>query len=174
MSISNEQLQLIERLLNLPGVRVMDADVVGEREVTILIEATGDHAICNDCGQKATEFCGPSPRLRLRHFQVFNRPAYLYLRPKRFRCLHCYGQPETTRLDDWYDLRSGMTRAFAESLLLEILGGALNDLTLKHQVSRDLLRGILKRYVTSEVEGLNDKAPAVINGVGGDRSLTRL
>jgi len=172
MSISNEQLQLIERLLNLPGVRVLDADVFSEREITIQVETAGDHAMCNRCGRKAVEFCGPGARLRLRHFQVFNRPAYLYLRAKQFRCLHCYGQPETTRLEDWYDLQSGMTRAFAESLMLEIVVGALNELMLKHQVSRDLLRGILKPYITSEVEGLNDRAPAVISGEGSDRNLT--
>lgn len=171
MSISNEQLQLIERLLNLPGVRVMDADIANEREMTIQVEATGDHAICNSCGQKATEFYGPGMRLRLRHFQVFSRPVYLSLAPKRFRCLHCHYQPTTTRVDDWYDVQSGMTRVFAESLLMEIVSRALNEALLKHQVSRDLLRGILKRYIASEVEGLNGKAPAVVNGVESHRTV---
>jgi hypothetical protein len=31
MSISNEQLQLIERLLNLPGGGVLDVDIIDER-----------------------------------------------------------------------------------------------------------------------------------------------
>jgi hypothetical protein len=170
MSISNEQSQLIERLLNLPGVQDLGANITNEREVTIQVETDGDHAIRHNCGQEATEFYGYGVRLRLRHFQVFNRRVYLYLCPKRFSCVHCYGWPTKTRLDDWYDAQSGMTRAFAESLLMEIVGVASNDALAKHQISYDLLRGILKRYDMSGVEGLNGKAPTVISVVRGDRS----
>jgi len=67
-----------------------------------------------------------------------------------------------------------MTRAFAESLLMEIVGGALNDALLKHQISHDLLRGVLKRCAANGVEGLNDNAPAVISMVMSDRSVTGL
>jgi len=56
MSVSNEQLQLIERLLNLPGVRVLDVDLVNEREAPIQVETATDHAICQEWGQKVAEF----------------------------------------------------------------------------------------------------------------------
>jgi hypothetical protein len=55
------------------------------------------------------------------------------------------------RLGDWYDAQSGMTRAFAESLLMEIVGGALNEAPLKHQISYDLMRGAFKRCVRAEL-----------------------
>ena len=57
---------------------------------------------------------------------------------------------------------------------MEIVGDAFNDALLKRQVSYDLPRGILKRNVTNEVEGLNDKGPAVISGVESDRSFASL
>ena len=169
MSISSGQLLLIERLLNLPGVRVLDADNINEREAPIHVETDDDHAMCHNCGEKATEFYGYGMSLRLRHFQVFDRRVYLYPRTKRFSCLQCYDRPTTARLDDWYDAQSGMTRAFAESLLKEIVGGAMDDALLKHRISYDLLCGILKCHVVSGVEGLNDNAPAVISGVRSDR-----
>ena len=121
MVIPKEQLQLIEQLLNLPGVRVLDADIA-EREMTIQIETTDDCAICHKCGQKATEFYCDGEALRLRHLPVFNRRVYLSYRPKRYRCLHCDDRPTTTRRDDWYDAKAGVTRAFAQFLLLEIVG----------------------------------------------------
>jgi hypothetical protein len=163
MSLPKEQLQMIEP--NLPGVQILNADIVNEREVTIQVETAGDRAVCHNCGQKAIGFCGHGARLRPRHFQVFNRRSYLCMRPKRFGRPHCCDRPTTTHLDDWYDTQSGMTRAFAESLLPEIVG-PLNDAPLKHQVSYYLQRGVLERNVAGEVEGLNDKAPAVIGGVG--------
>jgi transposase len=151
MSIPNEQLQLIEQLLNLPGVRVLNAEIA-EREMTIQIEATDDHALCHKCGQKATEFYCLSEALRLRHLPVFNRRVYLSYRPKRYRCLNCHDRPTTTRRDDWYDAKAGVTRAFAQFLLLEIVGATLSDVAFKHQVSYDLLRGLLHRHVGGEVD----------------------
>ena len=151
MSIPKEQLQLIEQLLNLPGVRVLDADIA-EREMTIQIETTDDYAICHKCGRKATEFNCYGETLRLRHLPVFNRRVYLSYRPKRYRCLNCDDRPTTTRRDDWYDAKVGLTRAFAEFLLREIIGSTLSDLALKHQVSYDLLRGVLQRRVGGEVD----------------------
>lgn len=151
MAIPKEQLQLIEQLLNLPGVRVLDADIA-EREMTIQIESTDDYAVCHKCGQKATEFYCYGETLRLRHLPVFNRRVYLSYRPKRYRCLNCDDRPTTTRRDDWYDAKAGVTRAFAQFLLLEIVGATLRDVALKHQVSYDLLRGALQRYVGGEVD----------------------
>lgn len=150
MPIPKEQLQLIEQLLNLSGIQVLNAEL-SEQEMTIQIESTEDYAICHKCGRKATEFYCYGETIRLRHFPVFKRRVYLHLRPKRYRCLHCDDHPTTTRRDDWYDAQSGMTRAFAQFLLLEMIGGTLSDVALKHQVSYDLLRGVLNRYVSAEV-----------------------
>jgi hypothetical protein len=64
-------------LLNLPGVRVLGAGVVNEHETPIYqVETDDDHAICINCGQKATEFYGYGMRLRLRYFQAFDRRVY--------------------------------------------------------------------------------------------------
>jgi hypothetical protein len=77
MSISIEQLQPIDRLLNLLGVRVLNADIIIEREAKIQLETTDDHAICHRRVQKATVFYGSWVRLRARHLQVFNRWNYI-------------------------------------------------------------------------------------------------
>jgi transposase len=38
--------------------------------------------------------------LRLRHLPIFNRPVYLYLHTKRYRCLNCEDHPTTTQRGD--------------------------------------------------------------------------
>jgi transposase len=151
MQTSTEQRQLFEQLLNLPGVRVLNVEI-HEREIMIYVEGTDDHSICHKCGQEATKFHGYGEPLRLRHLPAFNRKVYLHLRPKRYACLHCAEEPTTTRGDDWYDAKAGTTRALAEFLLLEIVGSTLSDVGLKHDVSYDLLRGLLKRYVSDQVD----------------------
>jgi hypothetical protein len=79
MSISIEQLQPIDRLLNLLSVRVLDAGIIIEREAKIQFETADDHAICHERWQKATVFNGIGIRLRPRHLQVFNRWVYIYV-----------------------------------------------------------------------------------------------
>ena len=151
MSIPKEQFPLIEQLLNLRGVRVLNVELT-DRKVTIVIEITEDHAICHKCGQKATEFYCLGEEIQLRHFPVFDRQTYLVLRPKRYRCLNCDDRPTTTHRDDWYDARAGITKAFAKFLLREIIGSTLSDVAMKHEVSYDLLRGILDRLVSDKVD----------------------
>jgi hypothetical protein len=58
-----------------------------------------------------------------------------------------------------------MTHAFAESILPGVVGPP-NDAPLKRRVSCDLPQDVLKRHVAGEVGGLNDKSPAIMDGVG--------
>jgi hypothetical protein len=48
----------------------LDADI-SEREMTIQVETTDDNAVCQKCGQKATEFYCYGETLQLRHAPVF-------------------------------------------------------------------------------------------------------
>jgi transposase len=149
--MSTEQLQLFEQLLNLPGVRVLSAEI-NEQEINLTVESTPHWAICHQCGQRATEFHCDGEKLRLRHLPIFNRPVYLTLYTKRYRCLHCDDRPTSTQRGDWYDAQAHCTKAFANYLLFEMVNSTLSDVSLKHQVSYDLLRGLLTRYVSTAVD----------------------
>lgn len=138
-------------LLNLPDVRVVGAEV-SENEIHLRVEHTQHFAICRKCGKRATEFHCDGEKLRLRHLPIFNRPVYLTIQTKRYRCLFCDDHPTTTQRGDWYDADAHCTKAFAEFLLLELINSTLSDVARKHQVSYDLLRGLLVRYVSDEVD----------------------
>lgn len=138
-------------LLNLPQVRVVDA-LLTEAEISLQVEHSQHFAICHKCGARATEFFRNGEKLVLRHLPIFNRPVFLVLQTKRYRCLHCGGHATTTQQGDWYDAQAHCTKALAEFLLLELVNSTINDVTCKHQVSYDLLRGLLMRYVPSAVD----------------------
>src|SRR5262249_31797473 len=116
----------IERLLDMPVLRVLSSEI-NEREISIQVEFSQHHSICHRCGEKATEYVREGEPLRLRHLPIFNRPVYLYLHTKRFRCLNCDDHPTTTQRGDWYDKEAHCTRAFADYLLLEVVGSTLAD-----------------------------------------------
>jgi transposase len=88
----------------------------------------------------------------LRHLPIFERRVSLYLHTKRYRCLHCDDRPSTTQHGDWYDLDAHCTTAFANYLLREIVGSTLLDVTRKHEVAYGVLRGLLLRHVSDQVD----------------------
>ncbi|HZC00634.1 MAG TPA: ISL3 family transposase, partial [Gammaproteobacteria bacterium] len=80
------------------------------------------------------------------------RQVILRLRPKRYRCRYCEGAVTTTERADWYDAKAGCTKTYADFLLLELVNGTLQDVSQKHDVTYDSVRGVLKRYVKGEVD----------------------
>lgn len=136
-------------LLNLPQVRVVDA-LLTEAEITLQVEHTQHFAICHKCGERATEFFRNGEKLVLRHLPIFNRPVFLMLQTKRYRCLHC--EATTTQQGQWYDTEAHCTTALAEFLLLELVNSTISDVVSKHNVSYDVLRGVLTRDVAAEVD----------------------
>jgi transposase len=147
----------IEQLLNIPGIRVLSVKY-DEDKIECQIESTQGYSLCHTCGQKATEFHERGQELELRHLPLCGRQVMLRLRPKRYRCRYCEGAVTTTERADWYDAKAGCTKTYAEFLLLELVNGTLQDVSQKHGVTYDSVRGVLKRYVKGEVDWSQIKA----------------
>ena len=146
-----------EQLLNIPGIRVLSVRAEAH-SIKCEIESTQGYSMCHWCGQKATEFHGYDQALEVRHLPLCGRPVILRLRPKRYRCRYCEGVVTTTECPTWHDTKSGCTKAFAEFLLLELVNSTLQDVSQKHGVTYDIVRGVLKRYVKGEVDWRQIKA----------------
>jgi transposase len=141
----------IEQLLKIPNIHVLNFEM-DDHKIRCDIESTLDHAICHKCGEKATEFYCYGETLVLRHLPICEREVYLHLRTKRYRCLRCESHPTTTEQCDWYDAKSGCTKAYADFLLRELVNSTTSDVAMKHRVSYDVIRGLLRRYVKGEVD----------------------
>lgn len=140
----------IEQLLNLPEIKVLNVEI-SQREIQCEVESTRGFAICYRCGERATKFFEHGETLMLRHLPICERKVTLYLHTKRYRCLYCAGQPTTTERSGWYDAPANCTKAFADSLLRQLVGSTIQDVADKHQVSYGCVRGLLLRYVRGAV-----------------------
>jgi len=141
----------IENLLDLPGVQVLKTEI-HEREISIHVKIESNYTRCHKCGQKATEFHCDGETFRLRHLPIFERRVYLYLHTKRYRCLNCDDHPTTTQHGDWYDLDAHCTKAYTDYLLRDLVGSTLADVARKHEVAYGVLRGLLLRQVSDQVD----------------------
>lgn len=140
-----------EQLLNLPGIRVLSVSC-NEDQMECEIESTQGAARCHQCGNQATQFHEHEKEMVIRHLPLCGRAVLLRLRPKRYRCPHCEGGVTTTERPDWYDAKSGCTKAYAEFLLRELVNSTVQDVACKHGVTYDVVRGVLQRYVRGAVD----------------------
>lgn len=92
----------IEIPLDLPEVRVLKYEA-DRHQIVITVESTRQWAICHKCGQEIRDFHSYNRQLRLRHMPILGRPVIIEIRPKRFRCPTCDGNPR--RRKSW----TGMT-----------------------------------------------------------------
>lgn len=141
---------MIEFPLDLPEVRVLKTELVG-REIIITVESTRDWAYCSRCGRKTQEFHCEGRTLRLRHLPILGRRVYLEIKPKRFKCPYCAGHPTTTQQLDWYDERAPHTRAYEQSLLLQLIGSTITDVARKEGTTYAIVLGAVRRQLEPQV-----------------------
>lgn len=141
---------LIEFPLDLPEVRVLKTELT-EREIIISVESTRQFATCLKCRQQTREFHSYGQTIRLRHLPILERRVWIELRPKRFICRSCTGHPTSTQQLDWYEPRSPHTKAYDQSLLLQLVNSTVSDVAQKQGLGYEAVVGALNRHIAQEV-----------------------
>ena len=111
----------IEIPLDILDVNVIEVEVTKKGEIIITVESTIDGTHCRICGRKTTKRHGQGRAITLRHLPILNMKAYIRIRPIRYQCTYCDGNPTTTQKLPWYDERSPHTRAYEDHILMEMI-----------------------------------------------------
>lgn len=138
--------------LNLPDTRVLEVTTIERGHWLIRVESTLPTTICKRCGRLITDFHGLDQAVRLRHLPLFEVPVFIELRPKRFRCRFCEGNPTTTQKLDWYEPRSPNTKAYEEWLLRLLINSTIADTARKLWLTQELVEGVLDRWLAKQVD----------------------
>ena len=138
--------------LDIPDLRVLQTDLSAAGEFILTVESTLESTNCRRCGRVITEQHGLDESRLLRHLPILGHPVYLRIRPKRFRCPFCEGQPTTTQQLDWYDPKAIHTKAYERHLIVQLINSTLTDVGEKEDVSSAALVGVLDRWITTTVD----------------------
>ncbi len=138
--------------LDIPDVQVLQTDLTKAGEFIVTVESTLTSTSCRRCGRTITEPHGTDQPRLLRHLPILGHPVYLRIRPKRFRCPWCEGQPTTTQQPDWYDPKALHTKAYERHLIVQLINSTLTDVTEKEDVSYVALLGVLDRWIASSID----------------------
>ena len=138
--------------LDIPSVEVdeVEIDRGGNYRVTVHSTVHGTH--CHQCGNVINYFYGYGEFITLRHLSLLGRQVELRIRPRRYRCTQCGGQPTTTQKLAWYEHRSGHTQAFEKHILLACVNCTVLDVSIKEGIGYEAVRGIIDRYIAKGVD----------------------
>lgn len=142
---------LLQIPLDLPDVRIEKCEQTPEGWVITVI-STCQTAVCRQCGRTIDKFHGYDKMITLRHLPIFERPVWIRIKPKRYRCPYCSQGPTTTQRCEWYDPKSPHTKAYENWVLRELINSTLSDVSLKRGISVACVEGILDRHIQRQVE----------------------
>lgn len=138
--------------LDIPNVRVIQAEINKVGELIITIESTKEGTVCRECGREIRKRHGYDEWTIIRHLPVFGRPSYLRYRPRRYQCMECEGQPTTTQRLDWRESNSPHSIVYDDHLLLQLVNATVEDVSIKESVAYDCVLGVLERRIRASVD----------------------
>lgn len=138
--------------LNLPAVRVLSTQRTAQGHWLIRVESTLEGTQCHRCSREIRDFHGLDAAVRLRHLPLFDVPVFVEIRPKRYRCPYCSGNPTTTPPCEWYEPRSPNTKAYEPWALRMLINSTVTDAARKLSVSEETIEGILDRWIARTVD----------------------
>ena len=138
--------------LGIPDVRVLKSEAGERGEIIITIESTKTGTVCRKCGKWITKLHGQDEWVTIRHLPVFGRPSFLRYRPRRYQCQDCEGHPTTTQSLEWHDANSPHSFAYDNHILLQLVNGTVEDVSLKEGLAYDSVAGALERRIETDVD----------------------
>jgi transposase len=143
---------IIQVPLNLSDVRILSTQRTEQGHWLIHVESTVDGTQCRRCGREIRELHGVDTVVRLRHLPLFDIPVFIEIRPQRYRCPSCAGNPTTTPRCAWYEPRSPHTNAYEPWALRLLINATVADAARTLGVSEETLDGSLERGIERAVD----------------------
>ena len=129
--------------LDIEGVRVNRVEVTDNGEVHIHVSSTVDGTRCHRCGRDIHRRYDEGREIKLRHLPILGMPTYIFLKPPRYGCDDCPGNPTTTQQLPWYEPRHAVTKAYAEHVLKLLVNSTVQDVSEKEKIGYDEVEGIV-------------------------------
>jgi len=143
--------QTFEIPLDIPDVTIENVTTNRIGHIEITVKSTVDGTPCHQCGKMTTQFYGEDREITLRHLPILGRQTFIRLRPKRYKCLQCHGNPTTTQTLSWYTPRSSFTKAYEKQILLSLVNSTVQDTSIKEDIGYEAIMGIIDRYMERDI-----------------------
>jgi len=138
--------------LDLPDVQILGSRPEGTERLVIAVESTLIGMPCRRCGRHIEQFHCYGQSIQLQHLPAFGREVKIEIRPKRYRCPHCEGEPTSTQRCAWYELNYPCTRAYEKWVMRLLAHSTVADVSRVTGAGIKTIESIFRRYVDSEAD----------------------
>ena len=139
-------------LLDIPNVVVDEVEIDRQENYRVTLHSIEQGTHCHKCGHFIDHFYGHGEFITLRHLPVMGRQVELRFRPRRYLCTQCREPSTTTQKLEWYEPRSGCTKAFENHILLVCVNSTVLDVSIKEDIGYEAVRGIIDRYIVKRID----------------------
>jgi len=143
--------QTFEIPLDIPDVTIENVTTNRLGHIEITVKSTVEGTPCHRCGKMTTQFYGEDREITFRHLPILGRKTCIRLRPKRYQCFHCHGNPTTTQTLPWYTPRSSLTKADEKQILLRVVNSTVQDTSIKEDIGYEAIMGIIDRHIERDI-----------------------
>jgi transposase len=157
-----ELTEFFNNCLELPGIKTESVERKINGEFVITVTNTAEGTICHKCGREITKFYGYGRETELRHLPILGHKTYIRIRPKRYECPYCEGNPTTTQKVLWYESGSSYTDAYEEHIILAMVSSTVKDVSMKEDIGYEAVMGIIGRRVAGEADWKSFRQPGII------------
>ena len=130
--------------LDIEGVKVSRVEVTDDGEVHIHVSSTVNGARCHRCGRDIHHRYDEGREIKRRHLPILDMPTYIFIKPPRYVCDDCPGNPTTTQHLPWYEPRHAVTKAYAGHILKLLVNSTVQDVSEKEKVGYDEVEDIVE------------------------------
>jgi len=130
--------------LDIEGVKVSRVEVTDDGEVHIHVSSTVNGTQCHRCGRDIHHRYDEGREIKLRHLPILDMPTYIFIKPPRYVCDDCPGNPTTTQHLPWYEPRHAVTKAYAGHVLKLLVNSTVQDVSEKEDIGYDEVEGIVE------------------------------
>jgi transposase len=138
--------------LDIPEVTIQHVETDRHGDFVITVKSTVAGTSCHKCGKKITKVYGEDREITLRHLPILGRKTYIRIRPMRYQCPYCHGNPTTTQQLSWYTPKSAYTKVYEEQTLLKLVNSTVQDVCMKEDLGYEAIMGMIDRHIQGEVD----------------------
>lgn len=135
---------ILTELLNLPNVKIVHYQLVGQNRINLFVESTLSAAICPNCQQVSTSLHEQGEPQMFRDLSIWDRRCWLRLIPRRFKCATC--QNTFVERLAWREPERGYSLRYEQHVFQRACKEPVTQVAKDEGLSEEAVQGIFERW----------------------------
>jgi transposase len=135
---------ILTELLNLPNIKVVHYQLVGQNRINLFVESTLPAALCPNCQQASTNQHDQGEPQMLRDLSIWDRRCWLRLTPRRFKCATC--QNTFVERLAWREPERDYSLRYEQHIYQRARKEPITQVAKDENLSEEAVQGIFERW----------------------------